>query len=185
MAGSALAQDAATKPMHRGGGAVQFELASGGDDLYNDETHASRTNLGQGGTLSLGGFYRPMENSPFELQAFVGFKVGWAIPVTGGGGDADVSRWVVQLLGNYRNNEKWYVGGGLVLHLNPKYVDDYPGAVDVDFDNAAGALVEAGWNWVGLQCTYMKYHTDVYGSFDASNCGIRFTFRFRKWRPIS
>jgi hypothetical protein len=177
--------EAPAKIRARGGVALQVELATGGDELYNDETHASRTNLGQGGTLSLGGFYRPVESSPWEMQAFVGYKIGWPVPVRGGGGDADISRWVVQLLANYRNDSKWYAGGGLAFHLDPKYVDDYPGAVDIDFDNAVGVTAEAGWSWLGVQCTYMEYRSRIYGRFDASNCGVRFTWRFRKWRPLA
>jgi hypothetical protein len=84
-----------------------------------------------------------------------------------------------------QTNASWRWRRAVRARIGWRRAPDYPGAVDIDFDNAAGALVEAGWNWVGLQCTYMKYHTDVYGSFDASNCGIRFTFRFRKWCPIS
>jgi opacity protein-like surface antigen len=181
----ATAQDAsapATKPQRRGGAALQFELTAGGDDLDNDAIQISGTNLGQGGTLSFGGFYRPWEASRFELQGFLGYKIGWAVPVRGGGGEADISRWVVQLLGIHHTKDKLYVGGGLAYHANPKYTFSY--SANLHFDNAVGVTVLAGWNWIGLQCTYMEYRAPQYGKFDASNCGVRFTFRFRKWRSL-
>jgi hypothetical protein len=169
-------------PAKRGGAALQVEVTAGGDDLRDENLDVSGTNLGQGATLSLGGFYRPWESSRFELQGFLGYKLGWAVPVRGGGSDADVSRWVVQLLGIRHTDDKWYVGGGLVFHLNPGYSETSMDAVNIDFDNAIGVTVAAGWSWIGLQCTYMEYRADNYGRFDASNCGVRFTFRFRKWR---
>ena len=45
-------------------------------------------------------------------------------------------------------------------------------------------MIEGGWNWVGLQCTYIHYHNSDFGTLDGSNCGVRFTFHFRKWRPV-
>ena len=88
-----------------------------------------------------------------------------------------------QLLGSVRNERKWYASGGLVVHGNPKFEDKWPDAEDVKFDDAVGLTVEGGWNWAGLQCTWMEYRSDNHGSFDASNCGVRFTFRFPRWRP--
>ena len=183
----AFAEDAPARvspPPKRGGVAVQFELTAGGDELRNDSIDVSRTNLGQGGTLSLGGFYRPWEKSRFELQGFLGAKIGWAVPVRGGGGDADITRTVVQLLGIQHTDDKWYWGGGLAFHLNPKYSESPQVVPDIKFDDAVGVTIAAGWNWIGLQCTYMEYRAPGYGKFDASNCGVRFTWRFRKWRPL-
>ena len=177
--GPTWSQTTSAKPAPRFGGAVQFELATGGDEIES----ASKVNLGQGGTISVGGFFRPVQGSLFEIQTFLGYKWGMFVPIAAPGADPDVGRGVFQLLANYRNNDKWYVGGGLVVHLDPKYVSKLPSTPDVKFDTAAGALVEAGWSWIGVQCTYVKYHTNGFGTFDASNCGVRVTWRFRKWHP--
>ena len=188
MSAASVAQDAAAaKTRARGGVALQLDVSSGGDEITsgsNYPPHAAHAILGEGMTLSVGGFYRPSESKPWELLAFVGYKGGWFLPVRGGGYESDVTRWVFQLLANYRLDNKWYFGGGLVLHGNPKYEDTAPGVADVHFDNAVGAMVEGGWSWVGVQCTYMEYSAAGYGSLDASNCGVRFTWRFRKWRPL-
>jgi len=178
---AAIAQDeAAAKSRARGGVALQLDLSSGGDEINTNELYDTQTKLGEGMTVSLGGFYRPSESTPWELQAFIGYKGGWIVPMRAGGYEADVSRWVFQLLANYRHENKGYFGGGLVLHGNPKYEDTAPGVVDVNFDNAVGATVEAGWSWFGVQCTYIEYRAPGYGSLDASNCGVRFTWRFRR-----
>lgn len=187
MSGASVAQDAAVKARARGGVALQLDLAVGGDEISStgyDPPHSAQASLGEGMTVSLGGFYRPSESKPWELQGFIGYKGGWLVPVRGGGDYADVSRWVLALLANYRHHEKWYFGGGLVLHGNPKYEDTAPGIADVNFDNAVGATIEGGWSWLGVQCTFIEYRAPGHGSLDASNCGVRFTWRFRKWGPL-
>ncbi|HEY6124050.1 MAG TPA: hypothetical protein VIV63_05335 [Steroidobacteraceae bacterium] len=188
LSGTAVAQDpAAAKVRARGGVAVQLDFSVGGDELTstaNDPPYTAQAILGEGMTLSLGGFYRLSESKPWELQALVGYKGGWAVPVRGGGYDADVSRWVFQLLAEYRQQDKWYFGGGLVFHGNPKWDNTAPGLADVHFDDAVGATIEGGWSWMGLQCTYIEYSASGRGSLDASNCGVRFTWRFRKWGAL-
>jgi hypothetical protein len=180
----AAAQDATTKAPRRWGGALQVDLSAGGDKIRDAVDSDTNLTLGQGLTLSGGIYFRPVEHSPLELQVLAGFKASEPLPVTGGT-YTDVSRWVFQFLADYRSNDKWYLGGGLVLHGNPKISGDVPGNADIHFDDAVGAVAEAGWSWVGLQCTYIQYHNGDYGTFDASNCGVRFTFHFRKWRPIT
>jgi hypothetical protein len=178
----ALAADGPVTTERRWAGAVQVEFSAGGDDLYDEDLQLTKSALGDGVSLALGLFYRPIPESAFELQTFLGFKTDHVAPVTVGP-DVSVRRTVVQFLGNYRNARKWYASGGLVLHTNTKFEDNWPGAVDLDFDDAVGVTVEGGWNWVGLQCTYMEYRSPGYGDFDASNCGVRLTFRFPRWRP--
>ena len=175
---------ATSKEPRRFAGMVQVEASTGGDDLNNDELQLTDWELGKGLTVSLGGSYRPIKDSPFELQLFVGYKIGHPVPVVAGP-VADLTTSVFQFLGNYRFTNKWYVNGGLVVHGSPQYFDEYPGALDLKFDDAYGVLIEGGWNWVGLQCTYIKYKSEGYGTFDASNCGIRFTLRIPRWRPPS
>jgi hypothetical protein len=178
--GTALAQDAApSKVRARGGLALQLDASAGGDEITSDTVppYTLDSNLGDGMTLSLGGFYRPSESKPWELQAFIGYKRAWFIPMAAPGYEGDISRWVVQLLANYHYENKWYFGGGLTYHANPRLGHNM--GADIEFDSAVGATVEGGWSWLGMQCTYIKY-----GSLDASNCGVRFTWRFRKWGPL-
>jgi hypothetical protein len=178
----AHAQDAAAKQPKRWGGALQVDLSAGGDKLGDNLESDSELTLGQGLTLSGGVYFRPVEHSNFEMQVLAGYK-GAAPFVVVAGPYTDVTRWVFQVLADYRSNDKWYLGGGLVLHGNPKVYDDFFGQHNIHFDDAVGAVVEGGWNWVGLQCTWIQYHNANSGSLDASNCGVRFTFHFRKWHP--
>jgi len=174
----------AAQASDRWAGSVQLDLAWGGDDLYNEQIALTTAKMGDGPTVSAGLIYRPMESSVFELQGWLGYKFDWIQPVFGE--DVGFSRTVIQLLGNYRNNDKWYVGGGLVLHLHPEFEDNLFGSSpDFGLDDAAGVVIEGGWNWVGLQCTFIEYKTSNYGTFDGSNCGVRFTFRFPRWKPVN
>jgi len=185
LSGTAEAQDSvAAKVRARGGLALQLDVSTGGDGFTTDEAFEAERTLGEGMALSVGGFYRPSESKPWEIQAFIGYKAGWIAPVRGGGGEETVSRSMFQLLANYRNADKWYFGGGLVVHGSPKYENTITRTADVKFDTAVGALIEGGWSWLGVQCTYIEYHASQYGTLDASNCGVRFTWRFRKWGPL-
>ena len=177
----AAAQETVQKAPRLAGLILQLDVALGGDDIYDGETFFTHTDLGEGFTPSVGGFYRFRDYSPFELQAFVGYKTSWLVPVRAGPASG-MNRWVFQLLANYHRDNKWYLAGGPVLHASPNYYDDAIDAVDVNFDDSVGAVIEAGWSWVGLQCTFIKYDSPDYGEYDASNCGVRFNFRFGKWR---
>ena len=185
VAHGAFAQQApAAKQPKRWGMALQLDVASGGEQISHVVDTDEHISLGQGLTVSGGAFFRPIEHSNFELQVLAGFKSGAPFLVVAGP-YTDVSRWVFQVLADYRNQNRWYFGGGPVLHGNPKIWDNVYGSDDIHFDDAFGAVIEGGWNWIGAQCTYMKYHNGGYGTFDASNCGVRFTFHFRKWHPAN
>jgi len=177
------ADPAASKSADRWAGSVQVEASRGGDDLYNDELQLSTASIGDGVALAAGLIYRPVENSVFELQGWIGYKFEWVQPILGN--DIGFSRTVVKLLGNYRNDDKWYVGGGPVFHINPKFEDDWFGYEEFKFDDAVGLTIEGGWNWVGLQCTWIEYKASGFGTYDASNCGVQFTFRFPRWKPVN
>jgi hypothetical protein len=182
VSGVAVAQDKpAAKPRHRGGVALQLDLSRGGDEITdnNNTPYAVQSHLGDGVTVAMGGFYRLSESNPWELQALVGYKTGWVVPVYGGSNYGNVSSWVFHLLANYHYQNRWHFGGGLTFHGNPKYEDDAFDVRDYHFHSAVGATIEGGWSWLGVQCTYIEY-----GSLDASNCGVRFTWRFRKFGPL-
>lgn len=184
LAVAAGAQGQQAPPAHRWGGAVQVDFASGGEQITHVSPTDANVSLGQGITASGGAFYRPLDHPRFELQFLAGYKTGAIIPIQAGP-YTDVNRWVFQVLADYRLSNQLFWGGGLVVHGHPKIYNDNPGESDIHFDDALGAVVEGGWNWVGVQCTYVKYHNGSYGTFDASNCGVRFTFHFRKWHPAN
>jgi hypothetical protein len=177
----AFAADAGA-PLRRGGMALAVELGYGGDSLST----VSSTNLraGEGLTPMVGGFYRPRADSPLEIYGLAGYDFGFIVPVEGGGSyQTELKSPVLEALANYRFDNKWYVAGGLVSHLNPKLTSNNPAYDDIDFNTATGVTVEAGWSFIGVYYTYMEYRSSQV-NLDASSVGVRFTMRFRKWRPV-
>lgn len=170
------------KPPRRGGMAIAVELGYGGDSL--ESVSDTRLRAGEGLTAMVGGFYRPSVNSPLEIYGLAGYDFGFVVPVQGGGGsNTTLTSPVLEVLANYRFDNKWYVAGGLVSHLNPRLTTDDPAFDDIDFHTATGVTVEAGWSFIGVYYTYMDYKSSQV-NLDASSVGIRFTMRFRKWRPV-
>jgi len=49
---------------------------------------------------------------------------------------------------------------------------------DVEFDDATGFSVEAGWKWIGLHYTQLDYSSELYEDADAGSIGVRFS-----WQP--
>jgi hypothetical protein len=169
-------------PPRRGGMAVALELGYGGDSLATVSDTELRA--GEGLTAMAGGFYRPRANSPLELYGLAGYDFGFIVPVQGGGGRNTYLRSpVIEVLANYRFENKWFVAGGIVSHLNPRLTTDDPDSRDIDFRTATGVTVEAGWSFIGVYYTYLEYKSPQV-NLDASSVGVRFTMRFRKWRPI-
>jgi hypothetical protein len=165
-------------PLRRGGMALAVELGYGGDSL--ESTSGTRLRAGEGLTPMVGGFYRPMADSPLEIYGLAGYDFGFVVPVQGGGSsETYLTTPVLEVLANYRFDNKWYVAGGLVSHLNPRLTTDDPAYEDIDFHTATGVTVEAGWSYY----TYMDYRSSRV-NLDASSVGVRFTMRFRKWRPV-
>jgi len=177
----AFAADPSTPP-RRGGMALGVEVGYGGDSL--ESVSDTEVRAGEGVTALVGGFYRPMKDSPLEIYGLAGYDFGFVVPVQGGGGyNTNLSSPVLEVLANYRFDNKWYVAGGLVSRLNPRLTTDNPAYDDVDFKAATGVTVEAGWSFIGVYYTYLEYKSSA-ANLDASSVGIRFTMRLRKWRPV-
>jgi hypothetical protein len=166
----------------RGGFLAQMDADFGGDEIatveFEDSDYEQEVRAGQGLALSIGGYFRPVESSAFEIQASIGYKF-----VTTAAADADihVSRTVLQIGAFHRLDNGFYFGGSLVNHLDPKLNGD--GYFEnVNFDDATGFGVEMGWRWIGLHYTKIDYSSEWYEDVDASNIGIRFTYRFgQRW----
>jgi hypothetical protein len=179
-AAPALAQKRGHAPLgQRGGFLVQTDADFGGEtlatvDYYDDYSQDIRA--GQGFALSIGGWFRPIESSAFELQASLGYKYESSFAADE---DISFSRTMFQLEALYRWPNGVFVGAGLMRHMSPKLSgDDYFG--DIKFDDANGFNVEAGWRWISLHYTGIDYSIDEFDvdSIDGNSVGIRFT-----WRP--
>lgn len=160
----------------RGGMLVQMDADFGGDDLatvFFDDNTSQDVKAGQGIAISVGGYFRPIETSPFEIQASVGYKY---VTTKANNADIHVSRTLLQLEGIYRWPNGFYLGAGLMEHLSPKVNGD-GFFEDINFDNALGFNGEIGWRWISLHYVKMEYSNDLIEDIDASHVGLRFTWR--------
>lgn len=153
---------------------AELALEFGGDNVakvYFVGGGSQDVRAGQGGTLALGGHYRPA-SAPIDLVATVGYKF-----VTTAASDADIgiTRFVVQLVGLYDPVGEWWIGGGPVLHTGTTF--DGGGLVsDVRFDPSIGLNLQAGWRWIGLTGTLMTYKAGG-ASVSASAVGLSLRWR--------
>jgi hypothetical protein len=180
MAAGAMQSNAAdpqADPGKRGGLLLQADIDYGGDDVatvYFEDDSSQDLKAGQGLAISPGGWFRPIESSPFELQASVGYKFS---TTAASNADIGMQRMLLQLEGLYRWPNGFYAGGGLMQHMSPKLDGDgfFP---DVDFDDATGFNLEVGWKWISLHYTDISYSSDGFEDVDGSHFGVRLTWRF-------
>ena len=169
----------------RGGFLGQFDLDFGGDELatvYFEDDDSQDLTAGQGVTLSVGGYFRPIDASSFEIDASIGYKYA---TTQADNADINVSRTVMQLGASYRWPNGFYLGAGLVEHFGPELNGD-GFFEDIQFDDATGFNVEIGWRWISVHYTDIQYTNDFLDFFgediDASHVGLRFTYRFgQRW----
>jgi len=175
---SSMAQAADTVDTARRGGFVaQMDLDYGGDDLATlsfTDGESQHVKAGQGLGFGIGGYFRPVQSVPFELQGIVGYKVVFTAAENA---DIKMTRTTLQLNGIYRFASNWYVGAGYVQHMSPE-LDGDGFFEDLEFDDSSGFNAEVGWKWVGLHYTKMEYSSPGYEDADASNVGVRFTYLF-------
>jgi len=172
-AGPAQAAD----PAKRGGFLAQLDFDFGGDDLATlsfEDGETQDIEAGQGVAFGVGGYFRPVASVPFELQGILGYKVVFNASENA---DIKVTRTTLQLNGIYRFANDWYLGAGFVQHMSPE-LDGDGFFEDLEFDDASGFNAEVGWKWIGLHYTRIEYSSLGYEDADASNVGIRFTYRF-------
>jgi hypothetical protein len=156
---------------------LQTDLDFGGDDLATvnfTDGDSQDVKAGQGVTVSAGLHFRPSNSTPFDVQALVGYKY---VTTAASNADIKVTRVVLQLLGDYQFQNGVYLGGGLVQHSGTE-LDGDGFFRDIEFDDATGFTLQAGWRWVGLHYTHIEYENAFIREVDASHVGLRFNFRF-------
>jgi hypothetical protein len=176
LASAAQAAEPGTNPGARGGFLFQADVDYGGDDVatvYFEDDSSQDLKAGQGLGISLGGWFRPMADSSFEIQASLGYKFS---TTAADNADIGMTRTLLQVEGLYRWPNGMYVGGGLMRHMSPKLDGDgfFP---DVDFDDANGFNAEVGWRWISLHYTNITYKNDFVEDVDGSHFGLRVTWR--------
>lgn len=148
----------------------------GGDDVVrvfytNGDTQDLRA--GQGLTVSAGVHYEPV-SFPIDFAATVGYKF---VRTRDFNSDLGINRIVLKFTGTYALPNHFWVDAGPVLHTSTKVNGD--GFIpDINFDDAVGVTIGAGWYWFGISYTNIHYSSAVTGNVDASNVGITATWKF-------
>ena len=170
---AAAADDSAAKF----GFLVGADLEYGGDDIITVSfTDGSDQDIkaGQGGTFSIGGYFKPHESSAFSARGTVGYKF---VTTAASNADIGIDRIVYELVGDYEWPSGFWVGAGLVRHTGIQLDGDGFGP-DVDFDDATGVTAELGWRWIGLTYTKIDYEDEFGAQWDANSVGLSFIWRF-------
>ena len=148
----------------------------GGDDVAtvlfsNGDTQDVKA--GQGLGVDAGVYYRFAE-SPFSVRGTVGFKF---VTTQAENADINMRRIPLQLVGSYHLDNGARLGVGVVRHNGIKFDADGIGD-NLDFDDATGYTIEAGWKWVLLSYTGMDY-TDEFGQdYSADSFGVKMVMEF-------
>ena len=173
--GAAVAQ--AQETTTRAGFLVRADMEFGGDDLVTvdfEEGDSQDIKAGQGVAVGVGGWFRPVENNPFELHATVGFKY---TTTAAENADINVSRMVLRLDALYRFENDWFATFGVVHHSSPE-LDGDGFFEDIRFDDSTGFNVGVGWKWISLNYTDLTYSSPFYEDVDAGSIGVAFAYRF-------
>lgn len=156
---------------------LEGRLEMGGDRIATvqfEDGSEQHVVSGQGGTFAVGARVRPSYESPFAVRLTGGVKY---MTTKATNADIYLLRIPLELVGTYDVTPDVHVGGGFVYHTGLKFHGGGIGE-DIDFKDAAGGTVEAGWRWISLAYTRINY-TDEFGNrYDASNAGLVFTYAF-------
>ena len=139
------------------------------DILYTDGETRS-VNSGQGGTLAVGARVQPVAAVPVAAFASLGYKF---VFTPAENSNVRLSRVPVEVGLRGAFGPGLWAEAGAVRHLGTTFHGDgfFP---DEDFSSSTGATVAAGWKWVGLSYTALRYTSARDGTeFDASNVGLR------------
>ncbi|HEX2586610.1 MAG TPA: hypothetical protein VHL14_15910 [Steroidobacteraceae bacterium] len=154
-------------------GAAEF----GGDSIdsvnYTDGS-SQPIKAGQGVTLSIGGHYR-FSSIPLDIMTTVGYKY---VTTKASNANIYIGRVVPAIEVSYWFTDSWWVGAGPVWHMN----NELRGGQFIanrKFDPALGVNLQAGWRFVALTYTNIKYTDSVTKQkFGANNFGLALIGRF-------
>lgn len=118
----------------------------------------------------------------WEFHVTLGYKFTM---IDATNGDVEWTRFPLEVLAFYRF-QKARLGGGLAYHLNPKLEGSgVVGGLNVEFKNAAGAVLQADWlvtDALALGIRYTALEYDAKGPFTGSaksnGVGVSFSWRF-------
>jgi len=156
---------------------IEGDLEYGGDDIVTvdfEDGSSQDIKAGQGGTIAVGGYFKPQADAPFSVRATVGYKF---VMTAADNADIGIDRMVYELVANYDWPSGWRVGAGLTQHTNIEFDADGFGR-NVRFDDATGFTAEFGWKWISLSYTAIDYKDEFGGKWDAGSLGLALAWRF-------
>jgi hypothetical protein len=165
-------------PQHnsRFGPVVEVAAEFGGDNVvqvFYTNGHTQDIRAGQGVTVSAGVHYQ-LPAAPLDIAATVGYKF---VTTSDYHTDLGIYRVVFKLTGTYELPRHFWVDAGPVWHTGVRLKGD--GYVpDVNFDDAVGATIGAGWRWFGVSYTNIRYKSPVTDDVTANNVGVTATWKF-------
>lgn len=160
---------------------MEMGLHYGGDEMVEvvyTNGDSSDTDGGEGVALSLG---VSIDAPAVETR----LKAGWKYKgISASNGDIDWQRFPIDALVLYKVDQ-WRFGGGLTYHLNPTFRGSGVASVlDVDFDNALGALAEIDFYvspqlYLGAVYTMIEYEPKgLDATVNADSIGVQAAFVF-------
>jgi hypothetical protein len=168
----------------------EADLEFGGDDIATvtfPDGDTEDVTTGDGLTLALGGYVRPIATSSFSVRATAGYK--FAAPTDNDcdcncdcdfdsdfDPDVEIERWVFETVANYMWPSGFWIGAGVTHHAGI----DFRGngfAPNLAFDDATGPTVEVGWKWIALSYTDLEYTDDLGSRWDSESYGLTFNLK--------
>ena len=145
-----------------------------GNDVENEDIKAGELMLLSGGVK--------YTHQNVDLQLTIGYL---GDGVAGDNGDADFTRWPIELLA-FVNTGRVRLGAGATAHMNPRYdvdIDELPDET-IDFHNAIGFIVQVDYIiWRGLSAgvrfTGIEYEAEGSSDkVDGDSVGVIASFAF-------
>jgi hypothetical protein len=170
------------------------DLEFGGDDLATvtfPDGDTQDVTTGDGVTLALGGYVRPIAASPFSVRATAGYK--FAGPTDNDRDcnfgcdcdcdsesdfdpDVEIERWVFETVANYTWQSGFWVGAGVTHHAGIEFQGN-GFAPNLGFDDATGPTAELGWKWIALSYTDLEYTDDLGSKWNSESYGLAFSVK--------
>lgn len=172
----------------------EADLEFGGDDIATvtfPDGDTQDVTTGDGLTVALGGYFRPIAGSPLSVRATGGYKFTEAADNdrdcdfvcdcdcdadSDFDPDVDIERWVFETVANYTWSSGFWIGGGVTHHTGIEF-EGSTFAPNLEFEDATGPTVEIGWKWIALSYTDLEYTDELGSRWDSASYGLTFNLK--------
>lgn len=160
--------------------AFVFELGAefGGDPVatvFFTNGDSQDIDAGRGITAGLGFSWMPSPDTPVDIRTTVGYKY---TTTAADNVDISMSRVMLAIVPTLRFDSGFWLAAGAERHLSTKFDSDGLG-LDVDFDDATGFTLQAGYKNYAVRYLGIKYKGPFEGELDGSAVGLLMNFTLR------